>query len=342
MFFENGTCLWYDIFLVVKVPISLHCLPVAIEGPCFTATFNFPDLAAIEIPRVTALTPPDVFTGESTCLLDRIAKLNIGLPKKCIFAKKKSVESGSNGWKCHYDGTFRPFLLPAVLPYRKPSNPSQHPKEPRTNVEAGDGRNGLLPDDELRSLMSTESDASEGGSFASEANSDDDRADDLAFWFNEEKSDGQARPSKIRTSAPGDITTRPRLPSNQYDSIFDDLVKVVDSSKYAVLVNTLDAIVTIRWKPSEMSEGNWAKYTKAKRYIETTGQKKLSASCSSSLTVYTVSRIKARIQQWCAWHSCWVYEIRPLALSCEGSFVLDYMIWGKVTYIHTHVYGYLQ
>ena len=78
--------------------------------------------------------------------------------------------------------------------------------------------------------------------------------------------------------------------------------------KYALLVNTSDAIVTVRWKPSETTPGNWEKCEKAKRCVDSARKKKLPASCSSSLTVYAVDRIRNRIQQWRAWRASWVCE----------------------------------
>ena len=111
--------------------------------------FNFPDLDAIAIHRVSVLEPPNVSAGESTCLRDRIANLAIGYPGRCIFAKKNRVATGPAGWKCHYGGTFRPFILPTVLPNQKPSKSTANGVEHATHSQRNDAINVLVGEDDL-------------------------------------------------------------------------------------------------------------------------------------------------------------------------------------------------
>ena len=47
-----------------------------------------------------------------------------------------------------------------------------------------------------------------------------------------------------------------------YD-IMDTPIPLIDSEKYARMVNTLDAVVTVRWNPTEQTHGQWPKFTKA-------------------------------------------------------------------------------
>ena len=71
--------------------------------------------------------------------------------------------------------------------------------------------------------------------------SDEQRADDLSFWF----PDDDEPQVKAKRHRKGEVTTtpianRPRLLITQRDFIFNKLPTVVDPTKYALLVNTLD------------------------------------------------------------------------------------------------------
>ena len=49
-----------DIFVVTKIPVSLLCIQIVFEGPMRRANPPYPDPATIDIPRVTALDPPNI------------------------------------------------------------------------------------------------------------------------------------------------------------------------------------------------------------------------------------------------------------------------------------------
>ena len=205
------------------------------------ASFNFPDPCVIEVPKVSALTPPNLFPPKSTCLLDRIIEHGAGLPKKCVFVKKSIAHTGSLGWECRYTGTFRPFLLPTIKPQVKSVN--QKGSVCRAPIIHTSASNEHTSDDsEGESVV--DSDVSSQSSKAKtvrNVDTDDERAGDIAFWFSDGETEKIKMKKRTKDRNPGllHISSRPRLLSNQHDFIFDKLVQVVDQTKYALLVNAL-------------------------------------------------------------------------------------------------------
>ena len=63
------------------------------------------------------------------------------------------------------------------------------------------------------------------------------------------------------------ITDRPRILSAQHELIYDSLIAEVNPTRYTLLVNTLGAIVTARWKTNEQTTDAWAKFTDAQARI---------------------------------------------------------------------------
>ena len=121
------------------------------DQPTYVASFNFSMPVSIELHQVTTLEPPYTFTAESTCLLGMIMKMGSGYPEKCVFAKKGRVETGVDGWKRHYDGTFRPFMLPdACAQITAVTHGSRTRKtavlaKPSTEVDSSDDEGGQSP-----------------------------------------------------------------------------------------------------------------------------------------------------------------------------------------------------
>ena len=232
-------------------------MPIRSEEPGRRARFNFPHPTEIATPRVAVLEPPNVFTEESTCLIDRISKLGVGYPSRCVFAKKQCVETGPNGWKCRYNGAFRSFVLP-LIHAKAESRPHIPPRAEKANPDQLDPDSNVSDiNDELSSNHSIGSDTPNDEFPQRPTNSDEDRADDLMFWFSDEEETEPKNPRRDPTGGSVPITSRPRLLSDQHDLIFNRLSSIIDQAKYALIVNTLGAIVTARWKPTEMSPGNW-------------------------------------------------------------------------------------
>ena len=212
---------WLDIFLFLKQPVSLLCVPVEFVYPATKANFSFPDPEIIEIPRRTKCTPPNVFNAESTCLINRVIELDAGYPTKCIFVKKQQIVSGADGWSCHYSGTFRPFILPRVVDKPKTRTTSKLRTKEELNQEAAhsqkNGDDASQSDahsqtsvDTQHTLDTIETDC---------CPSDEERADDLMFWFSEDESPAPKRRRERKgnaTSVP--ITSRPRVLSAQHDA----------------------------------------------------------------------------------------------------------------------------
>ena len=303
-----------DIFVEVRVPVSLLCVPIVCEGPMRTAHFPFPDPIDIDIPIVTTLVPPNVFTRTHTCLLNRVMSHGHGYPDRRIFVKKKTIALGHGGWKCHYGGNFRPFIIQSS-PKDRNAAPSHLPcNAGRTSADCPDHLSDgeLFLSDMSSAHLSDAEDSEKSQASPKSGYSDDERADDLAFWFSEDEVDiPNKRAAHIRTDTQLPITDRPRILSRQHDYAHDQLSNEIDPHKYTLLVNTLDAIVAVRWGEVERTSSLWSKYSSAKKLVDSRRKKKLSASCSSSLTRYSVGSIRVRIQQWRAWHSSSVYDARP-------------------------------
>ena len=287
-------------------------------GHMRSAQFAPPYPCGVDLPRVATLRQPNVFTNFHTCLLNRILAHDEGLPTKCIFPKKETTQIPIAGWNCRYDGTFRPFIHPTVAvdsSHAKSGKVSGHNQPPSA------GRPELSDTDTSSSdYLSVASADHDGqlGELESVSISDDDRPCDLAFLFSESENDSPRRSKRRpqRNGAPASMADMPRIPSTQHDYITDQLSPHIDPEKYTLLVNTLEAIATVRWQPSERSDALWKKCSTAKTHLEKNGKKKLSASCIISLDAHSVDAIQERIVGWSAWHASWVYGVRPVSLRC--------------------------
>lgn len=91
--------------------------------------------------------------------------------------------AGTGGSRCHYDVAFRPFSLPGVRPLINPGEPApdqrRRPIARKHVAECGSARDeggssSGVSDDTPRSVATP---------LDTNANSDDERADDLIFWF---------------------------------------------------------------------------------------------------------------------------------------------------------------
>ena len=84
--------------------------------------------------------------------------------------------------------------------------------------------------------------------------SDGEPGDGIMFWF----SDGEAdRPLRRASSSSKEdhvpLVGSPRILSRQRDFVYDRISGEIDPKKYTLLANTLDAIVTVRWRgPGEL------------------------------------------------------------------------------------------
>ena len=302
--------------MLVKQPKGLLCVPVDVDFTETLATFNFPQKQTIRIPSIARVSPPNVFSTDSTCLIDRVARLGEEYPGRCIFAKQSHVIAGEKGWGCHYTGAFRPFILPRG---DEPSKSKAVNRETRLPTDGVRGDNSISGFDELQFSDSSD-DLSVGlqsvegkTDFESETLyiTDDERPGDPSFWFSDDET--TAPPKKRCASGPpaAPITGRPRILSAQHDTVMQVIAPIIDEEKYALIFNTLDAIVTVRWRQNEQSGEMWKKFDKARKATQNSGSKKLAASCSSSLTLYTLENIRRRVQHWCEWHMAWVYDARP-------------------------------
>ena len=121
------------------------------------------------------------------CLLHRIQQLDRGYPNRCIFVKKKSVETSTDGWRCVYDGNFRPFILPKPTHlYKDRGNCASHANIAKPKILKKETAAPVYTDS---SSECTDSDNVSRSSGSSASTPDGDlRPDDLAFWFDEENS----------------------------------------------------------------------------------------------------------------------------------------------------------
>ena len=199
----------------MKQPTGLLCLPLVVVEPMSEATFNFPELESVKIPRIAECVPSNVFTSESTCLLSRVVDMGVGFPTRCIFVRKQKITSEGNRWVCHYSGVFRPFILPSDHPPRvKRANDKNvsnlgkltivgKPRKPESDSSQSD----------------TSSCTSRGSNISSCVLSDVGRADDISFWFSEDETpEVSNRKERIATTSAIPITSRPRVLASQHDA----------------------------------------------------------------------------------------------------------------------------
>ena len=115
----------------------------------------------------------------------------------------------------------------------------------------------------------------------------------------------------------GDVSKRSLF---YLECVISQIAPLIDSSKYTLIVNTLDAMVTVRWKITAQTPELKQKFGKAKKLVNANNRKKLVASCSSTLTLHSMDVIISRIKNWCSWHSAWVYDLRPV-VNLRGFFI---------------------
>ena len=112
--------------------------------------------------------------------------------------KKESSQSASTGWECRYDGAFRPFIPPTGVSdkiHSKPGKVPVHQKQPIAEPAALSDTDSCSSD--KSSVASADSDEQIDG-LANVSISDDDRPDDLAFWFSDIESGGRRRSRRKR------------------------------------------------------------------------------------------------------------------------------------------------
>ena len=263
LFFEDGSSMWVDIFSVSKKPITLLSLPMVCESPLRIAHFPFPGPTDVDIPRATRLSPPNIFVSESTFLLNRVTQRGCGYPERCIFLKKKGAKTGPDGWECEYDGAFRPFLIPKA-PQRRNASTKRgtlpHPTKEAVNTPPG----GVLPS--AFQSDSSDGERSVGDTDPPQSDSEGElRPYDIDFWYSDDEPGQTAHDGGNTTTLVSmPLIDRPRLLSNQRDLIFNRLCGDINQDKYSLLVNTLDAIVTVRWKQIEQTQEAWGKFTEGK------------------------------------------------------------------------------
>ena len=253
VFFEDGSVIWVDISAVAKTPVVIMiCIPITCDGPMRTAHFPFPDPVDFKIPRVTTLAPPNVFSRTSTCLLSRVLEHGSGFPTRCIFARKRTIATGPDGWKCHYDGSFRPFMIPTIPQERKTKLPKQRHASgrPRRDCASRSSDSELSLSEISPSLAPEETDSGNVGTPISN-HSDEERSGDLMFWFSNDEA--EKPPPMVASNREADVPLidRPRIVSRQRDYIQDQLAGKIDPHRYTLLANTIDAIVAVRWREVE-------------------------------------------------------------------------------------------
>lgn len=291
------TILWLDVLYIVKRPLSIVCLPLS-DIEYRKCTLPFTDPVGLGIPARSNLYPPDLFGPKSFCLFAQMAELKIGPPIRCIFMQKKGALMNANSWFCEYGPEFKTLLTPV----KELKTPKQAPKKAGHRPPEGACSNPSPID--VESVC--ESDASEELG----ACSDDEKADDLSFWFDiDDEWDARAQPH----NPVAQNVDRSRLPIQEINVLQGLLAPLVDETKYYFAVNSLTSIVTVRWKHSERGL-NWEKFTRSKKTIDSLGMKKFHSSSSSSLSIHSYDECVTRAKRWCSWHSCWVYDTRPMTL----------------------------
>ena len=268
-------------------------MPVDAECHMIQASFKFPQIQTVSIPSISRVSPPNVFTSESTCVIDRVTRLGEGFPVRCVFAQKSHIEVGANGWGCHYSGSFRPFILPRVVEPLEPRTRTAEKKSPVHEVGSMDQRK-VQEETQFSDISESSLDDAQIPVLQTDNESetlyisDDERPDDPSFWFSDDEIEAPPKKQSVSNPPALPITSRPRILSSQHDTVTQMVAPIIDEEKYALIVNTLEAIVTVRWKQSEQTSELWSKFNKARTLTKNSGRKALVASCSSSLTLYAV------------------------------------------------------
>ena len=304
----SDTIFWVDVLYIVKSPLSIVCLPLQnVEFRKCGVPFHDP--SGLGLPLRASLSPPAMFTSKSFGLVEQLIELNLDHPSRCVFMRKSGAEFHLGTWYCSYDGQFKTCLTPP----NETKNTSSSARPTHANVDGNDGYGNT-------SLCGGDGDLS-----SVECDSDDEiKPDDLSFWFPDDD-DWAFRSSA--NNADARAVDRERLPPCEASALEGLISDVVDESKYYVSVNTLNSIVTARWKHSERA-ANWAKFCTSKQTIDILGRKKLHSSSSSSLSLHSYTECVLRAKRWAVWHSTWVYDTRPTSPSHKQCWTCQYFVHG--------------
>ena len=277
--------------------MSFVCVPLAdIEyRKCNTPFF---DPSGRGLPLRSCLYPPDLFTAKSFCLVEQLIELNMGHPDRCVFMKKSGAQMRKNCWYCEYDSEFKTCETPI----------NRTKVYERTPAKAGQSNPVLTSTSVTR--RSDDGLSETDGDLEPDFDSGDEKPDDLSFWFGNEEE--WAFRSTGRNPFAENVT-RERMPPQEISVLEGMLSGIVDDSKYYFTVNSLTSIVTVRWKHSERGM-LWERFVRTKQCVDDFGVKKFHSSSSSSLSTHAYPECITRAQRWCAWHSCWIYDTRPMAM----------------------------
>ena len=287
---------WMDALYIVKKPFSIVCVPLLdIEyRKCLTP---FTDPTGLGLPMRASLSPPDLFGAKSFCLIEQIMTLGLGHPGRCVFLKKSGARAHATAWHCEYDSEFKTCMTPvntAKVYDNTRAKPGPTRKTSATNAPIDlESASGTDENEETFLL------------------SDDEKADDLNFWFGEDEG-WISRSSRQNPDA--ENVARVRMPPLEINTLEGLLAPIVDESKYYFAVNSLTSIVTVRWKHSERGL-HWDRFTRSKQKVDALGLKKFHSSSSSSLSLHSYAECVARAQRWCCWHSTWIYDTRPMTIA---------------------------
>ena len=203
-------------------------------------------------------------------------------------------------------------MIPTIPQERETKQPKRRHASgrPRQDCASRSSDSELSVSEISPSLAPEETDSGNVGTPISNR-SDEERSDGLMFWFPNDETEKPPTSVASNREAAVPLIDRHRIVSRQHDYIHDQLAGEIDPQRYTLLVNTLDAIATVRWREVERTSCLRGKYSSAKKLVDSKRKMGLSASCSSSMPRYSVESIRRRIQRWRAWHSSWVYETRP-------------------------------
>ena len=211
---------------------------------------------------------------------------------------------GRDYWRAEYGEEFKTCLTPTKQPSmtpnpkNAPASKAQLPQSRPLDESRDAGYDSDLSDDYDRDAALTPEEADDY--------SDDERADDLDAWLA-----GEDDWLSNSLQAP-DLATRgerERLHVQEIAVLHGFLTGVVDEPKYYIVVNSLTGILTVRRRHPERGL-QWERFTKSKAHVGNAGGK-MHSSSSSSLSIHSHSVCVNRARRWCAWRSCWIYDVRP-------------------------------
>ena len=289
-----GTIVWVDVLYMLKSPVSIACLPTQ-KAEYRRCEVPFRDPPGLGLPLRASLFPPDLFGAKSFCLVDQLIDLNVGRPSQCVFMKKSGAKLHRDCWYCEYDGEFKTCLTPLNERERTNENRPRAPTRPAGSVIDSD-----IPPVE-----------SDGERSVGECYSGDGKPDDLGIWFADDD-EWAFRPNAKNLEAKN--VERGRLPPQEVSELDGLIPDVADESKYYITANSLTSIVTTRWKHPERAT-HWGRFTMTKQTVGNLGMGGLHSGSSSSLSLHSYAECAQRARRWVIWHSCWIYDTRPMVCS---------------------------